>query len=308
MTTVSLLLRAYLDQVGGPAPLAALSRLEQEQAPKPLGRQEVARLKALASTQGLSLDEVLYHFGASLASAPAFAGAVGLPGCATLREFLVERAAVLERVVVRALAETPSARLWVVDYARDLLELGLEGRVGPLRLCQLLVGLLAGSSAHFQTPLQCREIACQHQNAPACRLLVRFPARPPVASSDPSHPAFARPSRPAFQAPAPVAVGAEAGSQEEAEVELVVLRLLLVKAQAGAGGLSLFEIRRELERLPFTAAYARAGPLTRALARLSVQGSISAVAAPGEAFADPALRRYSITLAGQEQLRHWDRG
>lgn len=318
-TVTRQLLEGYIAEMGGKLALPAIQPLVGREERRGIEQHPEAWLSALATAQGTSLDEILYWFGAYLTTTPLFAQA--LPGWrsrfATMRDFLLESGALLDNVVLRELEPAPGAELWTVDCALDLVEVCRRGRVGRLRLCRLLGGMIAGIGALFETPLQLREVACQYLGTTTCQILVRFPARASIesrnlsairAEMDPFTPAGRGPHL--FQPPTKGALEAMEAATPEQEEDLVVLRILAVKA--GPRGLTLFEIKHELERFPFTVGYARAGPLTLCLARLAEQGYVvgevaaRADARPQESSAETP-QRYRITPAGRAHLRYWER-
>jgi hypothetical protein len=294
-------------------------------------------LQAIAEYQSVPLDDLLYHFGVYFLNAPLMRHHYGafLETHASARSFL-EQVPAIHRYLERSLQDVKLPELHCIQHDPGLLEISYAS---PRRLCRFLQGILAGVGQQFNEPLEIRELECQHNGAPACRMLVRFlPARrsgpmlrhPSLAGAGASG-ARALPDTLPFQ---PLAPGekpgeTEARRQREEEEDLLILQALSAEQasisrpfKAGSVSkrsedamLSLFEIARWLTATGAPAEYTRLSLMQRALTRLAGQGLIEAKLNPqatrqhtsagvaglgGEGIL--AAQRYRITPAGQAWL------
>ncbi len=308
---IHLLLEAYAGERIGPHSLAEIRRMAGISSP-PVATQQypdeltLRLVQAIAALEGTDPDDVLYRFGVYFINAPlmdrhylAF-----LEGHRDARDFL-KKITAIHRTLQTSLRNARLPELRYIDHDANLLEIIYAS---PRHLCRFLLGILEGVSLRFNTPLEVREIECQHHGAPACRLLVRFA---PVSFPDPlsNHPVQ---------------------DKRDYEEDVLVLRALssqlpgqqqpsrpTTPAKPPALSLSLFEIAQHLKTSGIPGDWARFSLIQRSLTRLSVQGFVAAKLDPhtrdsGNNAPDAlafggagvlAAQRYRITSTGHAWLQ-----
>ncbi len=309
---IHLLLEAYASETVGAQYLRQIRQMAGVQGP-PLATQyypdqvTTHLFQAVATYQGITLEEALYRFGVYFITAPltrqnyrAF-----LEGHTTARSFL-DQIPTIHRQLAQTYKEAQMPEMRFVDHSPELLEIIYTSQ---RRLCHFLRGVLAGVSQYFKEPMEVRELECQHRGASACRLLVRFQ---PVRRSGPmpEHPSFAGAAgsgpyqpdgaaEPAMQrasgpmppyplAPTETPVEVEARRKREEESDLLILHALSTRQAATPrthkpGGahdqpldvaLSLFELARWLKAGGAAEEYTRLSLIQRSLTRLAIQGFV----------------------------------
>jgi len=307
---IHLLLEAYVSEHLGPQYVVEIRHMAGVSGAPVVTQQypdqvTLKLVEAIASLQRTDPDDVLYHFGVYFMNAPLMERnyLAYFQGHRDARDFL-KNVTAIHRTLQTGLRDAHMPELRYIDHSSDLLEIIYTS---PRRLCSFLRGILEGVGVRFNTPLEVREMECQHRGARACLMLVSFPAaRPsspllgdPLRSKTPGS-GLSRDSGPGvFSAPLP---GYPAGPTERSsslgeqplqgsprkrdfEEDVLVLQALsgflpsqrLYQSTAQRPlpqALSLFEILQHLQASAVSAEWARFSLIQRSLTRLAIQGFV----------------------------------
>jgi len=135
--------------------------------------QFLALLEPACTQTGLSLDELLFEFGAFTA-AVTFARlySVIFRASPTARDFLLTVETPIHEVVREALPDAMPPKLAVTDLGEEGLEIVYTS---PRRICALLRGLVEGTGRVYGETILIEELECMNRGAAACRFMLRFP-------------------------------------------------------------------------------------------------------------------------------------
>jgi hypothetical protein len=335
---IHLLLEAYAGERIGPHSPAEIRRMAGISGSPVLTQQypdemTLKLVEAIATLEGSPPDDVLYRFGIYFMNAPLLERnyLAFLEGHRDARDFL-KKITGIHRTLQTSLKDAHLPELRTIDHDTNLMEIIYAS---PRRLCRFLLGILEGVRLRFETPMEVRELECQHRGARACRLMVRFAPVPyPNPTSD--YPLLTKkpgsgplPGYPAT--PSSDQLSQERLRKRDYEQDVLVLRALsgqlpsqqhLSRPIAGATqqappALSLFEIAKHLKISGAPGDAARFSLIQLSLTRLSVQGFVAAKLDPpardGGNTAQGALtyggsgvlaaQRYHITPTGQTWLQ-----
>jgi heme-NO-binding protein len=137
--------------------------------------QFLALLERACEQTGLDLEAFLFEFGVFTA-ATTFARlySVLFRLSPTARDFLLTVETPIHDTVRVTMPDARPPELKVADLG----EAGLEILyTSPRRVCAMLRGLVEGTARVYDEHVDIAEPECMHRGDPACRVVVRFPAR-----------------------------------------------------------------------------------------------------------------------------------